>query len=520
MSFALARSLTGGRVWSRIPWMAAGGLLAALIAYLAIDIPAHVSRLGGAPDDSAATAAAEPSPSGPAPGTVALSAAKLKAVNLATAAVRTERLPTELGVPGRIEVDADRRVEVRSRAPGIVREVGVTLGRKVRKGDMLAILDSPDVGTARLNLRARQRELLTARIEAEWKNQVADTVAKLVPEIAKGVDPEVLEKEYANKPLGSFRALLLQTYSEFDIAIHEEEKTLALRGKEVIGEHPAILAKHTRQGLQAKLFATIEQVKFDAEQQRRLADQALKLAESAVVDAGHRLRILGVDENIQSLLDHAEEAQKAAKDEDVTAYPIVAPFDGTIIIKSAVPSQSANPIDILFVVADMTDVWVTASIPESDLAKIPTIEGGVVRLTAAAYPDRIFEAKVLSVGAILDPMTRTVPLLARTGNADGQLRPGMFARILFDGPASEPVLTVPHASVVEVEGRQAVFQPVAAASPGEEGSSFVLHPIEAGRELGDRVVIKSGLKEGDVVVARGAFDLKSELILQSQGDED
>lgn len=497
-----------------IPWAASAVLLAVLVLHLTIELPGHLRTIGAAPGP----AAASPGPAPEAhPGLVRLTDAKLKAAGVGTVEAEALELPTELGVAGRIEVDADRRVEVRSRAAGIVREVHVSLGATVKKGDPLVTLDSPDVGTARLNLRARQRELITARVEADWKSKVAETVAKIIPEITKGVEPSVLEKEFADQPLGSYRGLLIQAYTNFDIASHDEEKAELLRGKKILGEHPAVVARHTREGLQAQLYATVEQARFDADQQRRLAHQAMKLAESAVVDAGQRLRILGVDENIQRLLDQADEAQTAAREEDVTAYRIVAPFDGTIITKSAVPSQRADPIDLLFVLADLNDVWVTANIPESDLAKIPGIAGGSVRVTATAYPGRVFEAEILSVGAILDPTTRTVPLLARTGNGDRVLRPGMFARILFDGPTSAPALTIPASALVEVEGKPGVFRP----EGDEEGeAAFALHSIEVGRSVGDRVVVESGLAPGDRVVAQGAFVLKSELILQNQGDDD
>ena len=60
-----------------------------------------------------------------------------------------------------------------------------------------------------------------------------------------------------------------------------------------------------------------------------------------------------------------------AVDEDVTIYRIVAPFDGTIIKKDAVPSQKADLNDVLFTLADLPTVWVTANVPESDFAKLP-----------------------------------------------------------------------------------------------------------------------------------------------------
>jgi membrane fusion protein, heavy metal efflux system len=511
------------RIKRAIPWLGMGLCLAALGGHLALDLAGRKSAAGAAPtsvhtDQPAGT---QQTPLANRATTVLLSEAKFQAAKLSTARARYDEFSTELGVPGRIEVNADRRIQIRPRAAGVVREVHAFLGQNVKRGDLLVTLDSPDVGTARLNLRARQRELNTARIEADWKSEVASAVALLIPEIRKGTDPAAIEKEFADKPLGSYRGSLLQAYAQFDIAAHEEEKTAGLRRQEVIGEHPAVLALHTRQGLQAMLYATIEQVKFDAAQGKRLADQQVRRAESDVIDAAQRLRILGVSEDIRDLLDHADKADTLAVDEDVTIYRISSPFDGTIIQKDAVLSQKADLNDVLFTVADLNSVWVTANIAESDVASVPKIRGGAIRLSATAYGTRMFPAHLLSVGAMVDPQTRTVPLLAQTDNHDGLLKPGLFVRILLDSPTTERVLTVPHAGVVEIEGKSGVFVP---AKPGGTAATdqhaFTFLPIETGRDAGDRVVVKSGLKEGDVVVASGAYQLKSELILQNQTEED
>src|SRR5271166_6636092 len=510
------------RIKRFFPWLGMGLCLAALAAHLAWDIVVWRTSAAVAQADvqraqaavSQQTAAANP------PTTVVLSEAKLKAAKLTTAQARYDELSTELGVPGRIEVDADRRIDIRPRAAGVVREVHAFLGQNVKRGDPLVTLDSPDVGTCRLNLRAKQRELNIARIEAAWKSEVAATVALLIPEIRRGTDPAAIEKEFADKPLGSYRGSLLQAYAEFDIAAHEEEKTAGLRRQEVIGEHPAVVALHTRQGLQAKLYATIEQVKFDAAQAKRLADQQVRKAESDVIDATQRLRILGVHEDIREHLDHADKADTLAVDEDVTVYQITSPFDGTIIKKDAVASQKADLNDVLFTVADLNTVWVTANIAESDVASVPKIKGGAIRLSATAYGSRVFPAMLLSVGALVDPQTRTVPLLAQTDNHDGLLKPGMFVRILLDSPTTERALTIPTSAVIEIEGKTAVFIPSpASAGTTAERRAFTLRPVEIGREVGDRVVVKTGIKESESIVASGAYLLKSELLLQSQEEE-
>lgn len=525
MSIALTgrRPYLGPLRWA-LPWVGMGLCLLILGGHLVFDAVSRRSRpeaRSGEMPTPLPPKARVVEDSGHAATTVSMTDAKVQAAKLTTEAVHFVEMPTELGVPGLIDYNADRQIQIRPRATGVLREVHAVLGQSVRRGDPLATLDSPEIGTARLNLRARQRELSTARIEADWKSQVASAVALLIPEIRRKTDPGAIDKEFSDKPLGSYRASLLQAYAEFDIAAHEEEKSSFLRSQEIQGEHPALIARHQREGLQAKLFATIEQARFDAAQEKRLADQRVMRAQADVIDAAQRLRILGVPEDIRKLLEETDKANDQAIDEDITIYRIVSPFDGTVIKKDAVISQRAEPADVLFTVADLKVVWVTASVGENDVAKVPKIRGGGIRFTATTYGSRVFPARLLSVGAMVDPQTRTVSLLAETENHEGLLKPGMFVRILLDSPTSERVLVVPHAAVVEIEGKQGVFVPAGAATAEAPHSrAYTFRPIEPGREANDRVVVRAGLKEGDLIVATGAYQLKSELILQNQDEDD
>jgi cobalt-zinc-cadmium efflux system membrane fusion protein len=536
-----------------LPWAGMGLCLALLVSHLAYDRVVRSRSIAAA---GPAGPAMEAKPGGEPPGaaaarvtTITLKDPKFDAAQIAVETARMDRLATGVSVVGTIQVNSDRQVEVRPWAPGIVREVHALLGQQVKRGDPLVTLDSPDIGTARLNLRARQRELSTARFEADWKSEIAANVALLIPELRRGInqhrsavpgheehthsrppdpfkrpddavnvatDARLIEKRFADKLLGSYRGTLLQLYAEFDIASHEEQKTASLQKQDIVGEHPVLVTRDTREGVQAKLEAAIEQVRFDSAQEKRLADQKVRQAEGAVVDAAQRLRILGVAESIQNLLDHADLANTIARDEDVTFYRIVVPFDGTIIQKDAVFSRRADLTDVLFVVADLRSVWVKANVSESDVGKIPKVKGGTIRLSATAYPSREFTAKLLSVGTLVDPQTRTIPLLAQTENPEDLLKLGMFVRVHLDSAASELALTVPASAVVEIETEKYVFIP---SGKGADNRTFSLRPIEVGRQSGDRLVVKAGLNPGDEVVSAGAFLLKSELILQNQTED-
>ncbi len=546
MAIALAGNRGGVRVnTSWVPWTALGVVVLLFAAYVGKDQLGHLSKGGGQPQ---ALPPGEDKPRSEASKktTCTLSAEKFEAAKIALEPARTEGLQTEVGVPGHVTANLNQQIDIRPRATGVIREVKVMQGEQVKRGQVLAVLDSPDVGLSRLNLRARQRDLEAARIEADWKDEVAKNVALLIPEmrtalterrralpdddehveiswpkIAKLTDTRMIERQFAGKQLGTYRGTLLQAYADFDIACHEEQKTASPKGVNVMGEHIPLVARHTREGVQAKLEAAMEQSLFDAQLEKKLADNRLRQAEGAVLDAAHRLALLGVDVDLEHVLSReaSRDLSKPDGELDVTTYPIKAAFDSTVVKRTAaaVTSFKVDVTDVLFTLVDLSSVWVTANVPEPDVAKLSSIRNGTIEMTAQAYPGRIFKARLLSVGAIVDPQTRSVPILAQTDNRDGVLIAGMFTRIILDSKAREEALTVPAAAVVDIDAQSCVFVP-ASTAPGNR--SFSIRPVETGRQLGDRIVIKAGIRPGDVVVSSGAFMLKSELVLQNEPEEE
>jgi RND family efflux transporter MFP subunit len=507
------RVLSRKKIWLGLAALSILGVFAAGASL------AFQGRLAGGETPGRNPASAKPgSPAaGATPSSVTLTGERRAAAHMTTAKVLSVELPVEVVVPGRIEANADRRIDIRPRATGVVRSVQVQIGQRVKAGETLVTLESPDVGTARLNLRNRQRDLAIARTEAEWKSTIAANIEQLIPELRKNTPTETIEKEFAAKPLGTDRGLLLSAYAEWQIASHEEEKQADLFKKEIVGEHSVYVSKHTREGAQAKFEAALEQIRYDAKREQRLADQQVRVAAANVIDAAQRLRLLGVAVDLAETIDHAERALNNAQTadyDDITAYPIVAPFEGTIIARSAVPSQRAELADALFTLADLRRVRVQANVPESDFALLPKLNSSTVRVSATAYPERAFEAAVLAVGAIVDPTTRTVPLLAEMDNPDGLLKLGLFVRVTLDSSKSERALTVPDKAVVEIEGKPGVFL------PDRDGKTYHFRAVTLGRELNGRQAIASGLAEGDRVVSDGAFTLKSELILQNAREEE
>lgn len=216
----------------------------------------------------------------------------------------------------------------------------------------------------------------------------------------------------------------------------------------------------------------------------------LAAAQTAATAAANRLRILGKsDEEIASI-------EKAKKIDASTN--VVAPIGGVITDREVGPGQfiqsgASTPV---FAIGDLSTVWLVADVPETDA---PFIERGQsVEVRVLALPGQVFKAKLTAIGAQVDPVTHRVPVRATLANADGKLKPQMFASfsIITSGESQAPA--VPEDAIVR-EGDEAHVWVVSA------NNGLTLRPIRTGRSNEGMVEVLEGLKAGERVVTRGSL---------------
>jgi membrane fusion protein, heavy metal efflux system len=214
--------------------------------------------------------------------------------------------------------------------------------------------------------------------------------------------------------------------------------------------------------------------------------------------ATDKLRLLGVP------------ASTLEKQQGDAAYPLVAPFAGTIIEKKAVPGELVQPDQALFTVADLTTVWLEADVFEKDLGKFAI--GVPARIAVTAYPDMAFEGRLTYLGDTMDKTTRTVKARVEASNRDGRLKPGMFASAQLPSTATAKALLVPAQAVSLLEGEPTVFV--------EAATGFAPRRVTTGPTVDEMVEIKEGLVAGDRVVVAGAYALKARLLKSRLGAGD
>lgn len=300
---------------------------------------------------------------------------------------------------------------------------------------------------------------------AEITTLVRGRADEVLVDFGQDVETGALLATLHSSELGLSQASYLRAHAKLTVAERAFQRAKALLEEKVIGQ---------------------------AEYQRREGE--LLTARSEMREAHDRLRLLGMEES---------HIARLRRDETIRSTVFIrAPFVGRIIARNIVRGEVVEMTDQLFTIADLSDVWVIAQIPEKDIAFVQADQ--TVEVEVTAYPGESFEGRIGHISDVLDPATRTIRLRVVVANPDKRLRPEMFAKVRLWTKPEPSVLTIPTTAVVQDRGENIVFVKI-------EDHAFERRPVTLGEETDGQVKVLAGLRAGDPVVVEGAFRLKSEL---------
>lgn len=184
------------------------------------------------------------------------------------------------------------------------------------------------------------------------------------------------------------------------------------------------------------------------------------------------------------------------------------PVAGVVTERHATPGLEVRPDaeQPLFVVSDLSRLWLLIDLPEQELGKFRV--GDRIEVSVDAWPDERFSATVSRIAPVLDPQTRRVQVRCDLPNADGRLRPEMFARAHVLSDSGQRVLRLPTSALVSDGLYTAVFVQTAS---GQFSKRRVKALRQDAREAYVQPAEPDGLRGGDTVVVRGALLLDAEL---------
>jgi RND family efflux transporter MFP subunit len=400
---------------------------------------------------------------------------------------------------GRVALDETRVAHVTPVVEGLVRKVEVRLGQEVKAGDVLAYLDSREVGQARLELVKARLAADTARVQYEWTATASKNAADLVEAMAADVPVAEIEGRFKNRTIGDLRHQLVSAYSRRLLAKANHAAADAPNSRDSVPQSTLARLRAEAEAAEAAFLAACEEARYQTGQQARAAEQKYREAHTAESLARTQLIVLGFPKA------EVEKAVSVAEGADVALYPIRAPFAGTVIEQHAVLAERVGPQSQMFRIADLSTLWLHADIPQRDLSLLRPLGDGKVRFREPGAPDgAIREADVLYTGDVVETTTRAVALTAVVPNPDRALKAGMFVEVELARPGREAV-QLP-AAAVQRQGTQA-FVFVHAG-----GDEFRRADVRLGRTSGEVVEVVEGLERGQSVAVAGGFVLKSELM--------
>lgn len=229
--------------------------------------------------------------------------------------------------------------------------------------------------------------------------------------------------------------------------------------------------------------------------------------EVAAAHAGHKAHVQASREKLELLgaTDHQIATLQQAK--LVNANLVVpAPISGVVLTRTANLGLVASPALELFTVADLSKVWILASVNEKDFASVRV--GSPANITAPGYAGRIWKGRVVYIQPQVDPATRTAQARIEVANLDERLRLDMYVDVDFATDLSQG-LVVPQSAVQAIGDKEFIFLPV----EGSEGS-FTIRQVRVSPAANGNSSVLSGLKVGDQVVTDGSFILKAEAVRQ------
>jgi cobalt-zinc-cadmium efflux system membrane fusion protein len=220
------------------------------------------------------------------------------------------------------------------------------------------------------------------------------------------------------------------------------------------------------------------------------AQNDVRSSVTALEAANNKLRILGfTDETIKAF------QNKGSINPEITIY---APIAGTVVQRKIGPGQYVNSgaSDPVFVIGDLSTVWLTAFVRESDAAQVCV--GQDISVNVMALPGRPMTAKINYVAAAIDPNTRRLLVRATIDNKDGLLKPEMFANVTIYSAGDRAAPAVPKQALI-YEGDQVRIW------VAREDKSVELRQIKIGLINGNLVEVTSNLKPGERIVVKGSL---------------
>lgn len=362
------------------------------------------------------------------------------------------------------EVQSTRTSNISPKTAGIVEEIYVAQGDRITQGQLIARMDSEQLGAQLIQTRA----------------SVAEAEAQLNDELD---GPSATDIAQAEASVEAARAQVTDARARLQLAENDASRNQRLFDRGAIARSDLDRTQNESRSATAGLNQALASLE---ETEQRLIDQQNGNDATSIAQA--EARLARTEGQLQAI-------QLQLADTDIRA-----PFDGVVTQKFASEGSFVSPATAATgaaaasaaIVTIASGLEVTADVPEADISRIK--EGQAVEIQADAYLNETFEGTVKLIAPEASERQNVTVFEITVSLVTGLdlLRPNMNTTVAFIGDRLEEALVIPAVSIITQGGETGVL------IPGEKGNAE-FEPVVLGTQSGDRIQIIDGLEEGDRV---------------------
>jgi cobalt-zinc-cadmium efflux system membrane fusion protein len=380
-------------------------------------------------------------------GAIEVSGETAELVGIKTEPVARGEIEDTLATTGRVLVAPNAEAVVGAKVDGRAVRIAAEPGQAVGAGQVVVVVDSPQV--------------------AELRGQLAEARARL----------KLAEQNRARSAKSENRAAVIQAKNKLDLAQTTLERKRRLAEIGVAAQREVLEAETEFKNAKAE-YEFQSSIQITREQQQ--ATSEVEQARASVARLGQSLAAFGAGDNGQGGI-----------------INVMSPIAGTVVERHVSTGEAVTQGKELLTVMNLSNVIVEAQLPESQAARVRNGQRMIARAPGDAT--RAFEGYVQSVGETVDPQTRTVAVRARVSNLGATLKHEMAVEVRIVTGGRKRALLVPVTALVEEEGIKVVYV--------KEGERYERRPVRTGAVTYQWAEILSGVEEGEQVVTAGAYQI-------------
>ncbi len=417
----------------------------------------------------------------------------IKNAGIGIAAAGPAKIKKVLRLTGEIGFNEEKVVHIVPRLEGVIKKVFKDLGDRVTVGELLAILESRELADAKTRYLEITQTANLALLDLDRETLIYENTQSMLDLLEQELVPEEIYPQLKDLILGESRELLIPAYAKLQLArsVHKREKNLFNKG--ISSESEYLLALEGFKSAEARYIALREKIAYDGPWTLRQKKRAAEMEQLNLQTNTQKLLALGLTpEELDALTSRPER--------DFTQFDMKSPINGIVIQKHLTTGEAVKKDDDVYLISDLSEVWVNIAIPARDMKSVRT--GQVVHVRDENL-GMAAEGKLTYLGSIVEEKTRTVTGRAVIANAERHWRPGAFVTVELVLSERRVPLAVPAESIQTLRDWSVVFVKV--------GDLLEARPLELGENDGHWIEVLQGLSAGEHYVAQNSFVVKAEI---------